>query len=310
MDITAVVSVSDDGGSAGALRDEFNILAVGDIRRVLVALSLNETNLDDLFNYRFNSDGSLNKHTVGNIVLTAQAKISGSIQKAIEDLGDILNLKGKVMPFTEDNNLKLVAEMDDGEIIEGEHYITESPKTIRRVFYKDEPTINEDLLYEIKQADMIVLSMGSLFTSVIPNLLSKQIKDAIDESNAKIVYCCNMFSQPGETDNYKVSDHIKTLNDYLGNRKVEYVIVNDGIIDPYLSKKYATEEQKDPVVLDYEAVEKLGTKIITDDLVYIRKESLTNKNVIRHNYLTLGFILHSLSLNYEHMLRTRKNDNK
>lgn len=306
MDITAVVSVSDDGGSAGSLRDEFNILAVGDIRRVLVALSLNEQNLDELFNYRFESDGSLNKHTVGNIILTAQTKISGSIQKAIEDLGDILNLKGKVMPFTEDNNLKLVAEMDDGEIIEGEHFITKSPKKIKKVSYKEEPTINEDLLHEIKHADMIVLSMGSLFTSVIPNLLSEQIKDAIDSSKAKIVYCCNMFSQPGETDGFKVSDHVKVLNQYLGKRKVEYIIVNDGNIEKRLAKKYATEEQKDPIIIDLEEVEKLGTKVIADDLVFIKKDNKLNKNVIRHNYLTLGFILHSLSLDYEHMLKTGK----
>jgi len=306
MDITAVVSVSDDGGSAGSLRDEFNILAVGDIRRVLVALSLNETNLDELFNYRFESDGNLNKHTVGNIILTAQTKISGSIQKAIEDLADILNLKGKVMPFTEDNNLTLVAEMLDGEIIEGEHNITNSPKKIKNVSYKEEPTINEELLHEIKHADMIVLSMGSLFTSVIPNLLSSQIRDAIDRSNAKIVYCCNMFSQPGETDGFKVSDHITALNQYLGKRKVEYVIANEGNIDDKLAIKYQTEEQKDPVILDVDAVEQLGTKIITDDFVYIKKDKNLNKNVIRHNYLTLGFILHSLSLNYEHMLKTNK----
>lgn len=310
LDITAVVSVSDDGGSAGALRDEFNILAVGDIRRVLVALSTNEGLIEKLFNYRFESAGNLNKHTIGNLILTALAKKLGSIQKAIDALDEIFNMRGNVMPFTEDNNLKLVAKMADGSVIEGEHHITSYPSKIMQVAYKEEPIINEDLLYEIRQADMIVLSMGSLFTSVIPNLLSEQVRRAIDESNAKIVYCCNMFTQPGETDDYKVSDHIKTLNQYLGNRKVEYVIANCGEIDLELAHKYSTEEQKDPVELDYEETEKLGIKVFVEDLAYIKKESTTGKNVIRHNYVKLGSNINAIALNQEHMLRNRKTDNK
>ena len=169
---------------------------------------------------------------------------------------------------------------------------------------------NEELLYEIVQADMIVLSMGSLFTSVIPNLLSQQIRDAIDQSNAKIVYCCNLFTQPGETDDFTVSDHIKTLNQYLGNRKVEYVVANNGQIDLELAQKYATEEQKDPVILDYEELDKLGVKVFSEDLVYKRKESNTDKIVLRHNYMNLGFVLHALSLNCDHMLKNRRADNK
>lgn len=306
LDITAVVSVSDDGGSAGALRDEFNILAVGDIRRVLVALSSNEGTFEELFNYRFNSVGNLNKHTVGNLILTAQTNISGSIQNAIEDLSEFFNLKGKVLPFTEDNNLTLVAEMADGVIVEGEHNITEYPEKIIRVGYKERPIINEELLYEIKNADEIVFSMGSLFTSVIPNLISEEVINAIDESHAKIIYCCNLFTQPGETDDFKVSDHIRALNNYLGKRKIEYVIANDGELDETLVKKYANEEQKDPVILDTPEIESLGAQIITDDLVYIKEDSKNKKDVLRHNYMKLGYLIHSLSLNYDYMLRQKK----
>ena len=306
LDITAVVSVSDDGGSAGALRDEFNILAVGDIRRVLVALSSNEGNFDELFNSRFNSMGNLNRHTVGNLILTAQTNISGSIQKAIEDLSKFFNLKGKVLPFTEDNNLTLIAQMADGAIVEGEHNITEYPEKIINVSYKNHPTINEDLLYEIKNADEIILSMGSLFTSVIPNLISEEVRSAIDESHAKIIYCCNLFTQPGETDDFKVSDHIRVLNNYLGKRKVEYVIANDGELDRKLVEKYATEEQKDPVVLDIEELETLGAQVISDNLVYIKEDSKSKKDVLRHNYLKLGYLIHSLALNYDYMLRQKK----
>ena len=300
LDITAVVSVCDDGGSTGKLRDEFNILAPGDIRKVIEALSDNENELSKLLNYRFTSNGELNNHSLGNLILLAEMKIQGSAEKAIESLSKILNLKGKILPFTEDA-ITLMGEMEDNTIIEGEHHITESPKKIKRVFYKDEPKINNKLLNEIKKADLIILSMGSLFTSIIPNLLSDKIKNAIDKSNAEIIYCCNLFTQPGETDDYKVSDHIKTLNSYLGEKKINYVIANNGEIEEELAKKYATEEQKDIVIVDKKETEKLGNTVILDDLVYIN-----SKNVFRHNYVKLGFLIHTISLGYSYMLNTKK----
>ena len=161
--------------------------------------------------------------------------------------------------------------------------------------------------YEIETADLILLSMGSLFTSVIPNLLSKSIKKAIDESNAKIVYCCNLFTQPGETDDFKVSHHVKTLNKYLGKRKVNYVIANSGKIDNELAKKYATEEQKDPIVIDKLKTEKLGVELIIDDLVYIKMHSEEHKNVFRHNYVKLGFLINTIALDYAYMLKNKNN---
>lgn len=304
LDITAVVSVCDDGGSAGKLRNEFDILAVGDIRRVIEALSDNESELRSLLNYRFESNGELNNHALGNLILLAEMKLQGSAQKAIESLSKILNLKGRVLPFTEDK-VVLVGEMEDNSIIEGEHNITKSPKKIKKVFYKEEPTISNELLNEIKNADLIILSMGSLFTSVIPNLLSKDIKNAIDESNAKIIYCCNLFTQPGETDDFKVSDHVKMLNNYLGKRKINYIIANIGKIDSEFAEKYATEEQKDPIILDRKETENLGVKVITDDLVYIKNNTEEQKNVIRHNYVKLGFIINTIALDYAYMLKNK-----
>ena len=261
LDITAVVSVCDDGGSTGKLRNEFDTLAVGDIRRVIESLSDNENELKKLLNYRFESNGELNNHALGNLILIAEMKLQGSASKAIETLSNILKLKGRVLPFTEDK-LTLIGEMEDHTIIEGEHNITKYPQKIKRVFYKNEPTISDELINEIKSADLILLSMGSLFTSVIPNLLSKDIKNAIDKSNAKIVYCCNLFTQPGETDDFKVSDHVKTLNNYLGNKKIDYVIANEEEINNELIKKYATEEQKDLVILDKIETETLGAEVI------------------------------------------------
>lgn len=293
LDITAVVSVCDDGGSTGILRDEFNMTAVGDIRKVLIALSKTEGEFENLLNYRFSSEGSLNKHTVGNILLAAATNINGSVNGGIKILSKVLNLNGKVIPFTEDI-VNLVGEMQDGEIIKGEHNITKVHKKIKKVYYEKEPKISKELIHEIISSDIIVLSMGSLFTSVIPTLLSKDICDAIDKSHAKIVYSCNLFTQPGETDNYKVSDHIKTLNEYLGNRKVEYVIANREKISGNLAQRYATEEQKDPVVLDIENVKKLCKEAIVDNLVIIEKD------VFRHDYFKLGYLIFSLTFNYDY----------
>ena len=291
VDLTAVVSVCDDGGSTGILRDEFDILAVGDIRKVLVALSQTEEDVEKLLNYRFSSTGTLNKHTVGNILLTAATDMTGSIQQGIELLGGVLNLCGKVMPFTE-SNIDLYAEMEDDSIIKGEHYITQSEKKIKRVFYKDEPTINNKLIKEIKNADLIIFSMGSLYTSILPCLLSKKIKDAIDSSKAPIMYVCNLFTQPGETDKFRCSDHIKTINEYLGDKKISMVIANNGKLDKELAHKYLTEEQKDEVVLDYKETKTLVDRIISDDLIIVDKNKF-----FRHDTLKLGFLIFSSLIN-------------
>ena len=288
LDITAVVSVCDDGGSTGILRDEFNILAVGDIRKVLISLSKKEGDFEKLLNYRFTSDGSLNKHTVGNILLTASAEITGSMNRGIKMLSKILNLNGKVIPFTEDT-LTLIGEMEDGSIVKGEHFITEHPQKIKRVYYDKTPTISSELINEIYDADLIIFSMGSLFTSLVPTLLSKEITNAIDESHAKLIYSCNLFTQPGETDEYKVSNHLKIINEYLGKRKVEYVIVNNRAIIGELANKYATEEQKDPVILDLLETKKICPHVIADNLV------IKENNVYRHDYFKLGYLIFSIT---------------
>lgn len=293
LDISAVVSVCDDGGSTGILRDEFNMLAVGDIRKVLIALSRKEGEFENLLNYRFTSDGTLNKHTVGNILLAAATNVTGSVQQGVRILSKVLDLNGKVLPFTEDA-VTLVGEMEDGTIVKGEHYITECPKKIKRVYYEQEPRISEELINEIKNADIILLSMGSLFTSVIPTLLSKKVRNAIDKSKAKVVYSCNLFTQPGETDGYTVSDHIKTLNSYLGRKKINCVIANSTKISGTLADKYATEEQKDPVVLDRDKIKKVCKEALLDDLLIIEN------NVFRHDYFKLGYLIFSLTFNHNY----------
>ena len=280
LDISAIVTVCDDGSSTGILREEFNIPAVGDIRRVLVSLSETEPLVMDLFNYRFKTTSDLDGHTVGNLLLTAATEISGNMSDGIEALSKVLNLKGKVIPLTEDN-VTLMAKMDDGKIIEGEHHITETKGRIEKVYYKEKPQVTKEALKAIKEADLILFSMGSLYTSIIPNLLIPDIVNEIDKSNAKIMYVCNMMTQPGETDNFKVSDHIEKLNKYLGKRKIEVVIANNAEIDEKMAKFYETTEQKDPVILDKE---NLNIEVIEDNFIYI-----TKNNLLRHDNIKLGF---------------------
>lgn len=287
VDITAVVSVCDDGKSTGRLREEFNIVAVGDIRKVLVSLSETEPLVKELLNYRFQTTSDLNGHTVGNLLLTALTDISGNMSDGIEALGNVLNLKGKVLPLTEDN-VTLVGKMKDGTIIEGEHSITASHKEIETVYYKQDPVVNSLVIQAIKECDLIILSMGSLYTSIIPNLICKEIIQTLENSNKEIMYVCNMVTQPGETDGFKVSDHINILNKYLGNRNVDIVIANNGIIDSNIAKKYETEEQKDQVILDKENIQ---CKLIEDDYVTIENQ------IIRHKVDKLALDIYSYLLN-------------
>ena len=290
LDITAIVSVCDDGSSTGRLRKEFKTPAVGDIRKVLVALSETEPLFEQLLNNRFKTTSDLNGHTVGNLLLTAMSNITGNLSNGIESLSKILNLKGRIIPLTEDD-VVLMGKMEDGTIMEGEHHITLSKKGIKDVYYKEIPIVNEEAINAIKEADLIILSMGSLFTSIIPNLLCKEIIKEIDKSKAKIMYVCNLMTQPGETDNFNVSHHVKLLNKYLGKRKIDTLIANNGKIDSELVKKYETLEQKDPVLLDNDNLKELNLEIIEDDFIAIENET------IRHNVVKVAFYIFNLLLN-------------
>ena len=273
LDITAVVSVCDDGNSTGRLREEFNIPAVGDIRKVIVSLSETEPLFEKLLNYRFQTTSDLDGHTIGNLLLTALINISGNMSDGIKTIEKVLKLKGKVLPLTEDSPT-LIADMKDGSFIKGEHHITESMKEIQKVYYEKKPSVNPEVIKEIKKADLIILSMGSLYTSIIPNLLIPAVVSAIDESKAKIMYICNMMTLPGETDHFKGTDHIHIINEYLGNKKIGVVVANKGIISKNILKKYETLEQKEQVILDRKNIK--NVKLLTGNYVTIED------NVIRH----------------------------
>ena len=279
FDISAIVLVCDDGSSTGRLREEFHTPDVEDIRKVLISLSENEEKVKKLFDYRFNTSSDLDGHALGNLLLTGASEVTGSVSEGIELVNSLLKLQGKVIPLTEDD-VTLMGKMKSGNVVMGEHLITEYNEQIKEVYYKESPTVNPDVLKAIKDADAIILSMGSLFTSIIPNLLCKEVINEIDKSKAKIIYVCNIMTQPGETDDFKVSDHVRLLNSYLGIRKVDAVILNNGKIDSEIVKNYETTEQKDLVLVDYDNLKDLD--IIENDYIMI------NNGMIRHNTLRVA----------------------
>ena len=281
VDISVVVSVCDDGASTGKLRKEFDIPAVGDLRKVLAALSDAEPLFESLLEYRFNTTSDLNGHTVGNLLLVALNDITGNMSSAIESLSNILKIKGRVLPLTEDN-VTLMGIMEDESLVEGEHNITESSLKIKDVYYKENPIINPLVIKEIKDADMIILSMGSLYTSLIPNLLSDDIISAIDKSKASILYTCNAVDQVFETEDYTVGDHVEIIDKYLGKHKVDAVLAADSKLPSLVLDKYIASENKSLVKIDEDKVASLGCKLIKEDLLVIEG------NYIRHNGLKLA----------------------
>lgn len=278
FDITSIVSVCDDGKSTGRLRREYNVPAMGDLRRVLISLAETEDVVDKFVNYRFNKGSELDGHTVGNILLTALADIYGNMSNAVSQFSKILNMRGKVIPFSDDNII-LMGEMEDGSVVEGEHNITQTDKKIKRVYYKNKVDVNPEVIKSIKESDAIILSMGSVYTSIIPNLLCEEVIDAIDKSHAKIIYICNIMTQPGETDDFTVSDHINLLDSYLGKRKIDIVMTNSEKISKKIQRKYETMEQKDLVKVDDKNIKIEHIK---------RPFAKIEDSIIRHDSIKVG----------------------
>lgn len=278
--LTAIVSVGDDGGSSGRLREEMGILPPGDIRHCITALADDEDLVNKLFKYRFTNGEGLEGHSFGNLFLTALYDITGDMVSAVRASSRVLSIRGRVLPATLDD-MKLVAEMEDGRIIHGESTIPEAHGKIKRLF--TEPANCKalpDVIQAIRDAELIILGPGSLYTSVIPNLLIKEISEEIIKSKAKKIYVCNIMTQPGETDNYTVSDHLKALIQHAGSNKiVDAVLVNDYLPDN-LAGKYQ-EAGSYPVKLDVPEVKKLGIKIFAKKLIQDSREGLVRHSSTR-----------------------------
>jgi uncharacterized cofD-like protein len=272
--ITAVVTVFDTGGSSGRLRKELGVLPPGDIRNCLVALADEEPLMERLFQYRF-SNGSLEGHSFGNLFITAMSEVSGNFVKAIEKSSEVLAIHGRVLPSSL-VNVTLSAKMKDGEIIRGENNISHRGKIIDKI-YLESPSVLPlpETLRAIKEAEAIILGPGSLYTSIICNLLVKNIPEAIIESKAKKIYICNIMTQPGETDYYSASQHLKEVNKYLGLNSIDYIIVNSEEIDNKLKEKYSKESAYQ-VVIDESEILNMGVKLISKDLC-------CKQNLARHN---------------------------
>lgn len=291
VDITAVVSVSDNGRSTGRLREEFSIPAVGDITKVLMAMSSANKDVKDVFNYRFKDDSSIGNHSIKNLIMTALLDLKGDFAHSIPILCTLLDVKGRLLPLTEDN-VDLVGITKEGKEIIGEEQITESRSTIVDLKYNQPVFVTPKVLDEIKKADLIIFSSGSLLTSIMPHLIVPEIQDAINNSKAKKMYISNMITQPGETDNYKVSDHIKVLERYLGSNSIDVVIANNSKL-PQSATILAKSEGKDPVLIDTEELQRLGVSVIADDICVVED------GYIRHNALKTGYLIFSYLMDGE-----------
>lgn len=267
--ITAIVTVADDGGSSGRLRKELNIPPPGDIRNVLVALAEVEPMIEQLFQHRFENGNGLSGHSLGNLLLAGMTSITGDFAKGISELSTVLNVRGKVLPAA-NQSIVLRAEMTDGSIIEGESRIPGSGKRIKRVFLSPN-TVKplQESLNAIKEADLIVLGPGSLYTSVIPNLLVPGIAEAIRESTARKLYICNGMTQRGETDCYSASNHVEAIYAHAGSGVIDTVLVNNGAIPESVLKRYA-QESAEPVVADTERLQELGCHVRTGKFMHYR----------------------------------------
>lgn len=275
--VTAVVTVGDDGGSSGRLREEMGVLPPGDIRNCIAALADDEDLVTKLFQYRFRNGEGLEGHSFGNLFLTALCSITGDMVRAVKESSNVLSIRGRVLPSTLDD-MKLVAEMEDGRIIHGESNIPEAHGKIKRLFTDPENChALADVISAIREAELIILGPGSLYTSVIPNLLIQEISHEIAKSNAKKIYVCNIMTQPGETDGYSVCNHVNAIMKHAGSKKViDAVLVND-FMPSNLAKKYEMAGSY-PVKLDFENLKKLGVKLVTRKLIEDSKEGL-----VRHS---------------------------
>lgn len=284
VDITAIITVSDNGASSGRLRKEFYTPAVGDIRKVLSNLSTLPDEVKNVMEYRMSTYSNLNGHAMGNLILTSLYQETGSLKKSIEYMSKLLRVEHNVLPLSEDY-LTLMGETDNDEIIEGEAEITAARKHFKRFFYKEEPHILPEVICEIESADLIILSMGSLVTSLFPHLICPEVSEAIAKSKGKKMYICNVMTQPGETDNFGVSDHINAIENYIGKDTIDVVIVSNNLLPGDLIKKYASEEQKDQVIIDYDKMELGKYEVIESDLL------TTVDGTIKHDSLKLSSII-------------------
>ncbi|MED1121662.1 YvcK family protein [Bacillus atrophaeus] len=276
VDITAIVTVADDGGSSGRLRDELQIPPPGDIRNVLAALSDVEPLVENLFQHRFNKGSDLTGHSLGNLILAAMTNITGDFFHAVTEMSKVLNVRGRVLPAA-NTSVILHAEMEDGQVVSGESTIPSYGQRIKRVFLTPEKIDPlPETLEVIRGADLIIIGPGSLYTSILPNLLVPKIGEEVLKASAKKVYICNVMTQPGETLNYSAADHVKALNDHMARPFIDTILINNEDIPDEIKQKYAMELAR-PVDFNVDDLKTMGLEVIRDSIVTYKND------VIRHD---------------------------
>jgi uncharacterized cofD-like protein len=284
--LTAIVTVADDGGSSGRLREDLGIIPPGDLRNCLVALADTEPLMEKLFQHRFGGHGELAGHSFGNLFIAAMTEIVGDVELALKESSKVLAVRGQVLPSSTER-VQLVAEMSDGTLVDGESQIPLAGKRIKRVYIKPEDVAPvKGAIEAIREADACILGPGSLYTSVIPNLLVKGIAEALHESDAVKIYICNVMTQPGETDGYTASDHIKAILDHAGPGSIDIAVINVQEVAPELQEIYAGQGAY-PVLPDIEAIEALGIKVVKANLI-------SETNLVRHDPARLSRTIMSM----------------
>jgi uncharacterized cofD-like protein len=281
--LTAVVTVTDDGGSSGRLRREYQILPPGDIRNCMVALSRDELLLGDLFQYRFPAGRGLAGHSFGNLFLTALTNVTGDFARAVQVSAQVLAIRGRIYPSTA-QNVTLEAELADGKIVKGETNISRSRKRIERVrLVPRRVRPLPEVLAALREANLILVGPGSLYTSILPNLLVEEVSEVIANSRATRVYIANLMTQPGETQSYSVADHLRAIYAHTGRKLFDSVVINRTPISPRLLRRYAAQGAE-PVDASFKDLDEMGVKYVTGDIVQQEK-------VIRHDQLRLTKLL-------------------
>lgn len=287
IDLTAIVTVADDGGSSGRIRNEMAIPPPGDIRNVLAALSDVEPFIEKMFQHRFHTTNELSGHSLGNLLIAALTSITGDFVQAVKEMSRVLNVRGQVLPAA-NQSVTLHAEMFDGSIVSGESKIPQSGKIIKRVFLT--PEIIKPLSETkkaIQEADLIVIGPGSLYTSILPNLLVPSLGEKVCVAKAKKVYICNLMTQPGETIGFTASDHVKALYDHMGYSFIDTILINNQTIPFDLKSRYGTEKAC-PVEFDVDRLISLGLEVIFEEIASVEK------GLIRHDTEKVAKILYSM----------------
>ncbi len=288
INLSAIVTVADDGGSTGRLREDLSIPAPGDIRKVIASMSDVEPTLMKLFQHRFENGNGLSGHALGNLILAGMTSITGDFYKGIKEISKVFNVKGRIYPIS-NSNMYLKAEFEDGTVIRGESQIPKVKKRIKRVFYdSSEVEPLPEAIRAIKQAELIVIAPGSLYTSILPNLVAPKIQKAIEQSDATSVYVCNIMTQDGETSEYTASDHIRAIHQHANQSFLDRIIMHDVEISDRIIAAYE-KEKAEPVICDEEEIRNLGVKVVRGNIA-----NLHSDGTLKHDEHQIAKILYEL----------------